>query len=478
MSVNISPDTSNVVIQSTANTVTVVDTANNVNVSTSQPITNVITVAIPGPQGAVGPVGPIANTGSFATTGSNTFNGNQTINGSLILDNGAVIKDNANNSISFGYQAAEINQGTQSVAIGNGAGNYNQSHGTVAIGASAGALDQGLRAIALGPLAGANAQRQDSIAIGTQAGGTNQGEYSVALGYWAGRTNQASHSIVINATGNDLDNTITSSLVIAPIRNTVGSDGVLQYNNTTKEVSYATTLNGITNLATTGSNIFSGSQEITGSVTIANTSSAWSFREDGVLKLNDGIAEIYADPDTYSLRIGTAPENVSPSTQIILGGGNQSFTIRTGSPLRQWEFSNINGDFNLTGSINGATNLATTGSVTFTGNQIVTGSTRGNVTALSITSNTASMNLSTGNFFTLQLVSGSNTFINPSNILPGQTSILTLSTTGSATVSFPSSVKQPSGSAYVPTTTVGVDILTFASVNTSSLYVVSVKNMI
>jgi len=121
---------------------------------------------------------------------------------------------------------------------------------------------------------------------------------------------------------------------------------------------------------------------------------------------------------------------------------------------------------------------ATTGSVTFTGPQIVTGSTRGNVTALSISSNTASMNLSTGNFFTLQLVQGTNTFINPSNILPGQTSILTLSTTGSATVSWPSFVKQPSGSTYVPTTTTGIDIVTLASVDASTLYVVSTKNMI
>jgi hypothetical protein len=88
------------------------------------------------------------------------------------------------------------------------------------------------------------------------------------------------------------------------------------------------------------------------------------------------------------------------------------------------------------------------------------------------------MDLSAGNFFTLQLVQGTNTHINPSNILPGQTSILTLSTTGSATVSWPSSVKQPSGSAYVPTTTAGIDIITLASVNTSSLYVVSIKNMI
>ena len=125
-----------------------------------------------------------------------------------------------------------------------------------------------------------------------------------------------------------------------------------------------------------------------------------------------------------------------------------------------------------------SSSLATTGSNTFIGNQIITGSTRGNVTALSITSNTASINLSTGNFFTLQLVSGSNTHINPSNILPGQTSILTLSTTGSATVSFPSSVKQPSGSSYIPTTTTGIDILTLASVDASTLYVVNIKNMI
>jgi hypothetical protein len=125
-----------------------------------------------------------------------------------------------------------------------------------------------------------------------------------------------------------------------------------------------------------------------------------------------------------------------------------------------------------------SSSFATTGSVTFIGNQIISGSARGNVTALSISSNTASMNLSAGNFFTLQLVAGSNTYINPSNILPGQTSILTISTTGSATVSWPTSVKQPSGSLYVPTTTSGVDIITLASVNTASLYVVSIKNMI
>jgi hypothetical protein len=121
--------------------------------------------------------------------------------------------------------------------------------------------------------------------------------------------------------------------------------------------------------------------------------------------------------------------------------------------------------------------LIVTGSSTFIGNQVVTGSNRGNITALSISSNTASLNLSLGNFYTLQLVSGSNTFISMSNIQAGQTSVLAVSTTGSATVSFPSTVKQPANSSYVPTTTTSTDILTLVSINSSSIYVVNVKNL-
>jgi hypothetical protein len=109
---------------------------------------------------------------------------------------------------------------------------------------------------------------------------------------------------------------------------------------------------------------------------------------------------------------------------------------------------------------------------------VITGSVRGNVSALSISSNTASMDLSNGNFYTLQLVSGSDTLINPSNILPGQTINLRINTTGSATVSFPSTVKQVSGSAYVPTTTTSTDIVTFISFDTGSLFLSNVKNLV
>ena len=108
----------------------------------------------------------------------------------------------------------------------------------------------------------------------------------------------------------------------------------------------------------------------------------------------------------------------------------------------------------------------------------ITGSVVGNINSLTIASTTASLNLNLGNFFTLQLVSGSNTRIEPSNIKQGQTINILLSTTGSATVSFPSTIKQVSGSAYVPTTTTSKDVITLISFDNTNLYLASVKNLV
>ena len=283
MSININPDTTSVTVTAASNTVTVVDTANNVNVSTSQPITQVVTVAIPGPQGAAG---AIPSTGSFATTGSNSFSGSQIITGSL-------------------------------------------------------------------------------------------------------------------------------------------------------------TVSGSSTFTNIGPAIFSGSVSSTQGFT-------GSLQGTASISLTASFAQGYVLNSSTSSFV-----NNSQTSSFVLNSSTSSFVLNT-----------------QTGSFAG------TGSVTFTGSQIVTGSTRGNITPLTVSSNTASLNLSLGNFYTLQLTGSTNTFINPSNILPGQTSILSISTTGSATVSFPSSVKQPSGSAYVPTTTTGVDILTLVSFDSTTLYVANIKNLI
>jgi hypothetical protein len=126
--------------------------------------------------------------------------------------------------------------------------------------------------------------------------------------------------------------------------------------------------------------------------------------------------------------------------------------------------------------INASTDIR--GNFRVTGSVYITGSVQGNVNVLSIASTTASLNLNEGNFFTLQLVSGSNTRIEPSNIKQGQTINILLSTTGSATVSFPSTVLQVSGSSYVPTTTTSKDIITLISFDNTNLYLANVKNLV
>ena len=186
---------------------------------------------------------------------------------------------------------------------------------------------------------------------------------------------------------------------------------------------------------------------------------------------------------------------ISASNEIYLGYGSSNTAAKTfirdtaiinGSLTVSGSASSTGG---FTGSLAGTSSFAITASFVpgvallnsaniFTQSTVLSGSIRGEVNALSISSNTASLDCSLDNFYTLQLVQGTNTLINPSNIRPGQTINLRVNTTGSATVSFPTTVKQVSGSAYVPTTTTGVDVVTFISFDSSSLLLSNVKNLI
>jgi hypothetical protein len=132
-SININSDVNTVNIQPDNNKITVVN-PDNTSVNITQPVTNVIQVATPGPAGPAGPTGPTgptgpsgsfetgsfvttssfnsftssiqtevdnltsqtgsyvlnSQTGSFATTGSNNFIGNQVITGSVDVKNGNI----------------------------------------------------------------------------------------------------------------------------------------------------------------------------------------------------------------------------------------------------------------------------------------------------------------------------------------------------------------------------------------------------
>ena len=124
---------------------------------------------------------------------------------------------------------------------------------------------------------------------------------------------------------------------------------------------------------------------------------------------------------------------------------------------------------------------ATTGSNTFVGNKTISGSASGVVIPLSIASNTASMDLALGNFFTLNLVSGSSTHLTASNIKPGQTInlLITQSTPASGSLTYSSTFKFPNGAAYVQTDIAGAkDILSFLTFDNSTIYSTPVNNLI
>jgi len=124
-----------------------------------------------------------------------------------------------------------------------------------------------------------------------------------------------------------------------------------------------------------------------------------------------------------------------------------------------------------TESISGSLNL--TGSMGVNGNMVYSGSVRGKINALTVSSNTASIDCSIGNFFTLGLVAANTYHITATNIQPGETITLrvTQPISGSGGVTLAPNIKYPNGYQYIATPQANaVDILTFLSFDTGSLY--------
>jgi len=142
---------------------------------------------------------------------------------------------------------------------------------------------------------------------------------------------------------------------------------------------------------------------------------------------------------------------------FAVGTGTSNANRRTGLYIDSGSNVVTSGSFRSIG------NVTVTGSLNVSGSASITGSVNGNVNSLTVASNTASLNLNNGNFFELALTGSQDIRIEPSNIKAGQTVNIKLNTTGSGTVSFPTSVKQVSGSAYVPSTGTTTDIITLVS---------------
>jgi len=176
-----------------------------------------------------------------------------------------------------------------------------------------------------------------------------------------------------------------------------------------------------------------------------------------------------------NLEITTASINTSINNLNI---ATASLNSRTGSYATTG--SNLfNGNQTITGSLILSSSAAVELSVI--GNSIFTGSLRGNVVPITITSNTASMDCSLGNFFTLTLAGGgANTRLVATNIQPGETiSLRVTQNTTTGSISYPSYIKFPNFGNYSASLSPNaIDILTFITFDSTNLFGVNVKNMI
>jgi hypothetical protein len=186
--------------------------------------------------------------------------------------------------------------------------------------------------------------------------------------------------------------------------------------------------------------------------------------------INTDIAGIYAFTSSQNTKNTTLS---SVTSSLIISSSN----LATSASLYNTKWNTLgtqSGSF-ITESETGS--FATTGSNSFTGSQRITGSVYGNITPLTYTAATASIDASKGNFFTLT-VSGS-TFISASNINVGQTlNLLLTQTATSGNVYFSNQFKLPGGLAFSSSLSSGSqDMITFVAFTTSSLYTSYIKNL-
>jgi hypothetical protein len=205
-----------------------------------------------------------------------------------------------------------------------------------------------------------------------------------------------------------------------------------------------------------------------------NTSSFNAYTQSFSQSVATSFSQSYAYINSYTASTNIRLNNLE-ATSASLSIETANLELFSASTITR-----LNGLSSFTASYATTGSNVFTGSQTITGSLIITGSAYGNIVSMSVVSNTASMDLSISNFFTLGLTSGQNTRIEPTNILPGETINLLISqpSIGSGSVSYPSTFKFASGLPYSASlNSASVDIMTFITFNTGSIYAASIKNL-
>jgi len=266
-----------------------------------------------------------------------------------------------------------------------------------------------------------------------------------------------------------------SDSVVSGSSQILGGSGVISGSTQLPSGIVSSSAQTITNLPT---GVVSSSVQVLGSTGIFSSSAQLPT---GTIS---GSSQLTASFDTRYTLSGSVVVATTPAGTI--SGSSQltaSFDTRyliTGSVT-----SSITQLNSFTSSLNiWTSSVATTGSNNFIGNQTITGSltitgsAKGNIVPITIASSTASLDMNVGSYFTLTLANTVTTHIRATNITPGTTATLLITTGTNSSASLAPTLLQPSGSLYTASFSSGKkDVLSLVSFDTTNMYVVSTKTM-
>jgi hypothetical protein len=284
--------------------------------------------------------------------------------------------------------------------------------------------------------------------------------------------------------------TLNGSIIMSGSSSLTGSMGITGDLNVLGNIS-SSTISGIGNVTTYSASVQSFINSVSSS--ISGTITTLSQSVDSRLDFLEGPFSTSVDLRLDQLEAFSSSLQADFATQAELTQTASFLQNQINQKLNTSSFNAYTQSYsasvavtttNLNNSINSLSlftaSYSVTGSNTFVGNQIISGSLRGGVITLSVSSQTASMNCSLGNFFILNLPTASTTYLNPTNIQPGQ-SLQLLVTQGSTTgsLNYPSTILFATGSDYSASLyTNSKDILSFLAMDATNLYGVSVKNFV
>ena len=381
---------------------------------------------------------------------------------------------------------------------------------TVGLGAGQGARNT---AVGEGALDATTSAANDNVAIGYQAlSGALTGDYNVAVGKHAGRVLAAASvdniyigwaagfsqtggndNVMIGAvTGQSVTNADNNTLVGSQVatalttgdNNTIvgpnGSGGGLTTGGSNTILGKATGLtstlanniilaDGAGNIAYQYDNA-STSTEINGKITVGDANNVNSGTDSMLLSIDSNTT------GTRNGILGGYQNTASDTDSVVLGGyGNTASGLRGGILAGQ-----SNTASHIRSVVLGGISLSTSKADEAVVNHLTTnGTVVQDVKTISITSNTGSLDASTGNMFEITLQNATGTHLEIENQTAGQTFQLkiTNNATAAGTITFDSQFEFEGGTAFTATAaTNAVDILTLTTFDGTSVQCVGAKN--